>query len=140
MAVALVDDAVEIVTLYVSRRVDVPPLTAAAAFDAICERVGGVDFGVVIDAARCGPVRGYAVRRARGRLRLGRHAAVDVELDLTVSTTERCEVGLRPLGRAVPVVGGGKRDRYLEAAVTATGRLADAMAATVDTWTVLALS
>jgi hypothetical protein len=119
-----VDDTTTSVTLYVSMPVTLPPLTAAAAFDAI---VPG------------GRPATHAMRRARAQLALGRHRVIDVEIELVRATGSRCEIGLRPCGRSVAPEGGPKRDRYFERAIPMVSRLADAMVATVDDWVTLGL-
>jgi hypothetical protein len=119
-----VDDTITSVTLYVSMPVSLPPLTAAAAFDAL---VPG------------GRPAIQALRRARARLALGRHRTIDVEVELLRATGDRCEIGVRPCGRSVPPEGGPKRDRYFDRAIPMVSRLADAMAATVDDWLTLGL-
>jgi hypothetical protein len=109
-------------TLYVARVVDIPPLTAAVAFDE-----------VVPSAA---PAT-YAIRRAEGRLSISRHVRVGVELELVRWSRTSCEVGVRPLGR-VPFAGGWRQRHYLDAAGLEATRLADAMTATVESWTAVA--
>ncbi|MCU1461036.1 MAG: hypothetical protein JWO37_1111, partial [Acidimicrobiales bacterium] len=80
-----------------------------------------------------------AIRRARARLALHRHRAVDIEIELVHRSGDWCEVGVRPCGRSVPVEGGPKRERYFDGALPLVTRLADALVVTVDAWTALAL-
>src|SRR5260221_1289334 len=110
-------------TLHVSGVVALPPRTAAAAFDALVPGAAPADF---------------AIRRAYRRLAISRRIRVAVEVELMLWSRQSCEVGLRPLGRVVPIAGGWRHRHYLEAAGLETSRLADAMIATVDDWLAVA--
>jgi len=119
----VMDDIAAPHTLYVSRIVDVPALTAAAAFDA------------VVPHARPTP---YAIRTARSRLALTRWIGIAVEVELVMWSTRSCEVGLRPDRRVIPFSGGWRHRRYVRSAELEIDRLAAAIATTVAGWFVAA--
>src|SRR5260221_367460 len=111
-------------TLHVSRVVDLPPRTAAAAFDALVPGAAPADF---------------AIRRAYRRLAISRRIRVAVEVELVHRSGGWCEVGVRPCGRSVPVEGGPKRERYFGTAIPMVTGIADSMVVAVDAWMDLAL-
>jgi hypothetical protein len=114
-------------TLYVSQLVDLPPLTAAAAFDAVtCFPSAARDV--------------YAIRSAHTRLPIARHMSVAVEVDLVPWTRATCEVGVRPAGRSVPFGGGWRYRRYMAVAVPVVELLAADMVSVVDEWAALGLA
>jgi hypothetical protein len=127
-----VDDPIALKTLYVSARVDLPPRTAAAAFDALpTAHLHPVDTS--------GPSE-IAIRRSVGRLPLAWRVSVGVEIELALWSEDSCEIGVRPIGRMVPVSGGWRRERYLNAARPLVDSVSDAIVAVVESWQGLALA
>jgi hypothetical protein len=112
---------------------DLPPLTAQAAIDAQGHRLARKDspatwaietgsselrlFGSGV-VARHGPA--CALRRADAHLRRGRRRRlIAVELEMMPWSDRRCEIGIRPRGRKVPMTGGFAQRRYFALAVEA---------------------
>lgn len=138
-------------TLYVARRLDLPPLTAQAAFDAHRGANGG-DASTVIETpttqlwlegaglvdrvCRCAPLR-----QVPGRLR--RRAAlvsVPVEVEVTPWSDMQCEVGMRPCRRTVPLADCRRQRRYLDLAVEAVEGLVQMLENRVDDWMLTVLA
>jgi hypothetical protein len=111
-------------TLYVSRLVELPPLTAAAAFDLVLPHR---------DVAKAD-----ALRTVSHRFALARIVTINVELELTRWSSRRCELGVRPMGRSVPFAGGWRHRRYLEVADALVTSVTAGMLSTVEQWHVLA--
>jgi hypothetical protein len=119
-------------TLYVSRLLDLPPLTAAAAFQSVLAdlqlRAGPVRLELTSVAAvnRPSPVSPYCV--APGRLRFpGRSRGVTVEVEVGVWSHRAVELGVRPIARI------GHLERYADAGHAILAVLAAEMHATLDT-------
>lgn len=137
--------------LYVGRALDLPPLTAQAAFDAHRQSLAGPStqdswaietafgelriFGSGV-TSRSGPAD--ALRRARGLLRRRgepwAYPIVDVEVEVMPWSADRCEIGIRPGHRRVPTAESRRRRRYLGLAVEAAERLACALERQVQDW------
>jgi hypothetical protein len=133
-------------TLYVNQILDLPPLTAQAAFDAVrraCASPRAPDHWV-IETATCklrlvgtGVVDRYeplwSLRQASGRLRRRRRlTSMAVEVELRYWAERRCEIGIRPCPRTAPMTEAWCRRRYLAVAVEAVEELAFRLAAHVD--------
>jgi hypothetical protein len=119
-------------TLYVARLLDLPPLTAAAAFQAVLAdlqlRAGAVRLELTSVSAvdRQSPVSPYCV--APGRLRFpGRSRGVTVEVEVGVWSNRAVELGVRPVGRT------GHVERYADAGHAVLAVLASKMHAWLDT-------
>ena len=135
-------------TVYVSRALDLPPLTAQAAFDAhrdataLEHRRGAwvletpstvlrlVETDVVSRRHPLGPLR-----QARGRLRSREGlVGIAVELELTPWSDTRCEIGIRPEGWMVPLTDGYRLRRYVAMAVQAAEGFSSVLADRVEAW------
>jgi hypothetical protein len=149
----MIDDSARqnlIATLYVNQPLNLPPLTAQAAFDAVrcgcalprapdtwvIETARGelqvVGTGLVIHQARL-----WALRRASGRLiPRGRLGAMAIEVEVTPWSQLRCEVGIRPGGWMAPATEGWRQRRYLALAIEAAEELALRLEAIVEDWMV----
>ena len=136
-----------VTTLYVNQPLNLPPLTAAAAFDAVREAFAlprAPDQWAIETASGQLRVLGtgvanrpglYLLRQVPGRLR--RQAgprSMPVEVELTQWSRRRCEIGIRPNGRLAPVDDGWRQQRYLTLAVEAAEELALRLEAVVDGW------
>jgi hypothetical protein len=118
-------------TLYVARLLDLPPLTAAAAFDSVLSslelRAGAVrlELSSVGRVDRCSPVSPYSA--GPGRLRFpGRSRGVSVEVEVGVWSHRAVELGVRPIGRIRDV------ERYADAAHALLAVLAGRMHTWLD--------
>lgn len=135
-------------TLYVARPLDLPPLTAQAAFDAQGDRLPRKDslagwaietesselriFGSGV-VARHGPA--CALRRVDGQLHWGRkRRPIAIELEVVPWSDTRCQIGIRPRGRQVPMTDGLARRRYFALASNAAQGLACALESQVEEW------
>jgi hypothetical protein len=135
-----------ITTLYVNQRLNLPPLTAQAAFDAVgrtsalprapdnwiikttLSELLVMGTGLVVQQGTLS-----ALRRASARLRpAGRLGSGALEVEVTPWSKLRCEVGIRPFGRIAPVTEGWRQRRYLAAAVEAAEELALRLEAVVE--------
>ena len=127
------EDPTGATTLYVSVPVDLPPLTAGAAFDAVSNPDAESKCGIRLD-----PVAAMApdltIRRASARLPVAGRVTVGVEIELVMWSDDSCEIGLRPLGRVIPTGHGRRHDRYLDLARGVAARLADTMVEVADDW------
>jgi hypothetical protein len=135
-------------TLYIAHPLDLPPMTALAAFDGHREaaRLGGTHEAWVVatpSAELCSIGSGVvertrpssALRRTQGRLRQrGALVSLAVELEVAPWSTTRCEIGIRPCGRKVPLTDSRRRRRYLALAVEAAEGLAHALERRVEDW------
>jgi hypothetical protein len=135
-----VEDPTAPATLYVSAPVDLPPLTAAAAFDAVSNLDADSAHRIRLAPAPATAVPDVTIRRARGRLPLAGRVTVGIEVELVIWSDDSCEIGIRPVGRAIPIGGGRRHDRYLAVAREAAALLARAMVDLADDWIALAWS
>lgn len=147
------DAQLTVSTLYVSRALDLPPLTAQAALDAHREattleqrrgtwvlqtpstvlRLVGTDV-----VGRCG--RSGPLREARGRLRHKEGlVSIAVEVELTPWSDTRCEIGIRPEGRMIPLTDCYRLRRYVAMAVEAAEGLVSVLTDRVETWMIMEL-
>jgi hypothetical protein len=126
-----------ITTLYVSRRVCLPPLVAATAFDVVyLAHADGGDSSSWTIAAGSAQLAlngtnlvpdhpALPLRQAAGRLRGGPgHRWFSVVLEVTPWSTLMSEVGVRAFGRSVPVEDGPRQRRYLDLAGAAVDHVA----------------
>jgi hypothetical protein len=134
-------------TLYVNQPLNLPSLTAQAAFDTVrqaCALTGAPDRWVIETAGSelcmegTGVVnrRGiWALRQARGQLRRrGRLGSIAIDVGLTRWSKHRCEIGIRPCARMAPMIDGGRQRRYLALAVEAAEEVAVRLEAQVHDW------
>jgi hypothetical protein len=140
----------QITTLYVNQPVNLPPLTAQAAFDAVRGATASpetpnksviatgrgelhlVETGRVDHQGALWPLR-----RASGRLcPTGPLGSMRVEVEVTPWSKLRCEVGIRPCGRMAPLKEGWRQHRYFAAAIEAAEQLARRLEAVVEDWIV----
>jgi hypothetical protein len=128
-------------TLCVGRPLELPPLTAQAAFDAQrhspARQCGQTIWAIETGSselrvfgsgviARHGPA--CALRRARGQLRGGRRRRpIPVEIEVMPWSDTRCEIAIRPRDRGVPMTDGSRQQRYFAVAVEAAEGLACAL-------------
>lgn len=140
-------------TLYVARPLDLPPLTAQAAFDAQGHHLPPEDslktWAIETDSselrifgsgvvARYGPA--CALRRADGHLRRARKPRpIAVEVEVVPWSDSCCQIGIRPRGRNVSMTGGLARRHYFALAVEAAQGLACALESEVKDWMVAQL-
>jgi hypothetical protein len=134
-------------TLYVSRRVYLAPIVAATAFDIL--RLAGAEPDepatwtlesppalLVLNDMRLLPDHPtLPLRQAPGRLRAtsGRRS-YPVELEVTAWSGSRSEIGVRLVGRSVPLDDGWRQRRYLDLAHAIAERLAVTFEAVVGAW------
>jgi hypothetical protein len=133
-----------ITTLYVSRRVCLPPLVAATAFDVL--HLAGADGGgsttwtlgapsavLVLNGTKLLPDHPtLALRQASGRLRaMSGRRSYPVEVEVAAWSGLRSEIGVRLVGRSVPLDDGWRQRRYLGLAHAAADHLADALQAVI---------
>ena len=134
-------------SLYVSRRVRLPPIVAATAFDIL--RLAGAEAGepsmwtlasppalLVLNDMRLLPdLPTLSLRQAPGRLRAtsGRRS-YPVELEVSAWSGWRSEIGVRLVGRSVPLDDGWRQRRYLDLAHAAADHLAVTFETVVDAW------
>jgi hypothetical protein len=134
-------------TLYVSQPLNLPPLTAQAAFDTLhqASSIGrNLDRWIFetasgelrLDGNVAGTSRTmWALRRAPGHLhRRGGPGRLAIELELTAWSRRRCEVGIRPCGCLAPTTEGWRQRRYLKLAAEIAESLARRLEARVDNW------
>jgi hypothetical protein len=134
-------------TLYVSQPLNLPPLTAQAAFDTLREASAvhnTLDRWIFeTDSGELRLVGGvadsswgmWALRRAPGHLhQRGRLGRLAIELELTPWSGRRCEIGIRPCGRLAPTTEGWRQRRYLALAAEIAENLAHGLEAQVDNW------
>jgi len=129
-------------TIYVAEPLDLPPLTAGAAFDAFLQAAlatGGAGEPLVRtpsaelhldDTCPQEDDIGWRLRRAYGRIRRPgaiRGAGTAVEIEVVAWSNVRCEVGVRPVGRANVTSDSPRRRRYLALALAAAAGLAHAL-------------
>ena len=145
-------------TLYVGRTLDLPPLTAQAAFDAqrqsliwqsaqetwSLETASGElrIFGSGV-TSRSGPA--CALRRAnaqlcRRRRRWALGVQVEVEVEIVPWSVDSCEIGIRPRDGRIPIADSVRRRRYLAFAVEGAEGLACALERQVQVWLLTQLS
>jgi hypothetical protein len=143
-----IDEQPVVGTLYVAHHLELPPMTAVAAFDAhrdaasigqTDERGVGETPGAKLRlTGSCAPERSRpytALRRTSGRLCHRRTlVSFPVEIEVSPWSGMRCEIGIRPRGRTVPMTDGWLRRRYLALAVDAAERLAHALERQVEDW------
>lgn len=143
-----IDEQPPLPTLYVACPLHLPPLTAQAAFDAQRDaayidataetwvvETTGTELRLVGNGAveRRGPGRPLRCAPGRLRRRAGR-VSVAVEVEVVPWSDRRCQVGIRPLGRGVPMADGWRQRRYFSLAVDAAEGLAHALQSQVDDW------
>ena len=135
-------------TLYVALSLDLPPLTAQAAFDNHRRRADLLGSGkapivqtpvieLVIfgDGAVERSSPSSSLRRVSGRLRHRRHlVGMAVEVELAPWSDRRCQIGIRPRAHTVPMTDGLRRRRYFDLALKAAGGLAQALELWVEDW------
>jgi hypothetical protein len=134
-------------TLYITRRVSLPPRVAAAAFDAVsvanAEReltswtvVAPSSVLVAKDCSLVGPEHWtLPIRRAEGRLRAPRRlGSYPVEVELVAWSREQAEVGVRPRGHWVPLADGPRQRRYFGLATAMAEHLAVTLEAAIAVW------
>ena len=134
-------------TLYVNRPLNLPPLTAQAAFDTLRETcaLSSTPDRWVIETAGTElrlMARGvmnrrgtWPLRQAPGLLRRrGRLRSMSIEVELTRWSKHRCEIGIRPCARMAPLSDGWRQQRYLALAVEAAEGLAVRIEAQVHNW------
>ena len=133
-------------TLYVARPLQLPPLTAQAAFDGRVERTSPAEAGLpwLVETASTrlrllarphGDQRGatWPLRRAPARLHDTRgRGAIPVEVEVAPWSAARCEIGIRPRGRTVPMTDGRRQRRYFALAVEAAEALAHVLEHAVE--------
>jgi hypothetical protein len=134
-------------SLYVSRRVCLAPIVAATAFDIL--GLAGAEAGepttwtlesppalLVLNEMRLLPDHPtLPLRQAPGRLRAtsGRRS-YPVEVEVTAWSGSRSEIGVRLVGRSVPLDDGWRQRRYLDLAHAAADHLAVTFETVVDAW------
>jgi hypothetical protein len=134
-------------TLYVSRRVPLPALAAAVAFDELCAPACGLEPAactLVAPPARLrlrrphgasGPDLLAPVRTSIGRLRRAPGGpGYAVEVGLTHWSAVGAEVGIRPRGGAAPLRDGRRQASYLALADRMVGHLAARLEAIAAGW------
>ena len=136
-----------VTTIYVNQPLNLPPLTAGAAFDAVREAFAlpndpdewAIETAsgqlCVVGTGIANPREVCLLRRAPGRL--GRPAwpgSMPVEVELTQWSKRRCEIGIRPCGRLAPINDGRRQRRYVTLATEAAEELALRLEAVVDEW------
>jgi hypothetical protein len=133
-------------TLYVNQPLNLPPLTAQAAFDAVREASGssrcpdtwvietsGSELRMVGTGAVDRPGI-WPLRQAPAQLRRrGGHGSMAIEVELTRWSKHRCEIGIRPCARMAPM-SDSRRRRYRALAVEAAEELAVRIEAHVHDW------
>lgn len=133
----IIDTDPALTTLYVARPLELPPRAAETAFDAHrsaapVDRAGRpclVDTRTArLHVLESGLVPRHgaasALRRTRARLGSpGRLGNLTVDLEVSPWSDRRCEIGIRPLGRAVPLSDGHRTQRYFAIAVVAVEHL-----------------
>jgi hypothetical protein len=141
-------------TLYVACPLDLPPLTAQAAFDAHrqdawLDRTGktwvletpATELRLVGNGPEEQPGPAWALRQAPGRLRRrGALVSVAVQVEVAPWSDRTCEIGIRPGCRAVPMTDGRRQRQYFALAVEAAEGLADALEGRVEDWMVTQLA
>jgi len=137
---------VAITTLCISRHVCLPPLIAAAAFDAvhvaIADPAQPAAWAIVAPSAvlvaRCAdPLGGDSTlpRHAVGRLRSrSGWRSFPVEVELTAWSDHHSEVTVRPSRRWVPVDGARRQRRFCVLAHAVADHLATSLEAVVGAW------
>jgi hypothetical protein len=143
-----IDERPVVGTLYVARPLELPPMTAVAAFDAHRDAASIADTDERGEAethgarlrltGSCAPERSRsytALRRTSGRL-FHRRTLVSFPVEIEVSpwSGTRCEIGIRPRGRTVPTTDGWLQRRYIALAVDAAELLAHALERQVEDW------
>ena len=124
-------------TLYIGQPLNLAPLEAQAAFDLhriassgtrgawvvktdqallVAQGAGGVQRRHPVDAYR----RWYASLRP-----LGWPASVGVELELSPASSTRCELGLRPSGRTIPLRTCRRHQQYFEGGIDILAKIAE---------------
>ena len=134
-------------SLYVSRRVCLPPIVAATAFDIL--RLAGARADqpatwtletpsalLVLNDVRPLPDHPtLPLRQAPGRLRsTSRRRSYPVEVEVTAWSGSRSEIGVRLVGRSVPLDDGWRQRRYLDVAHAAADHLAVTFETAVGAW------
>jgi hypothetical protein len=133
-------------SLYVASPLHLPPLTALAAFnaqrDAACAGESANRYLVETPVARlrfigsCALERTWPsapLRRAFGRLHHGwMPVSFPVEVEVSRWSAARCEIGIRPRGRTVPMTDGWLHRRYIALSEDAAEGLAHALERRVE--------
>jgi hypothetical protein len=134
-------------TLYVSRRVCLPPIVAATALDVL--HLAGAEPGepttwtlesppalLVLNDMRLLPEHPtLPLRQAPGRLRAtAGWRSYPVELEVTAWSGSRSEIGVRPVGRSIPLDDGWRQRHYLELAHAVADHFAVTFEAVVGAW------
>lgn len=135
-------------SLYVSRRVCLPPIVAATAFDIL--RLAGARADqpatwtletpsallVLNDVRHLPDHPTLPLRQAPGRLRsTSRRRSYPVEVEVTAWSGSRSEIGVRLVGRSVPLDDGWRQRRYLDLAHATADHLAVTFDTLVGAWT-----
>jgi hypothetical protein len=135
-------------TLYVGQPLNLPPLTAQAAFDTLHESsavataadrwIFETDAGELRlqgSGITDNPGAMWALRRAPGHLhRRGALSRRAIELELTPWSTRRCEIGIRHCGCLAPMTEGRRQRRYVALAAEIAEGLALRLEGLVDSW------
>ena len=135
-----------VTTLYVARPLELPPLTAQAAFDGRVERTSPPQANgswlVETASARLHLLAGayhdppgvmWPLRRAPARLHDTRgKSGIPVEVEVAPWSAARCEIGIRPRDRTVPMTDGRRQRRYFALAVEAAEALAHVLERAVE--------
>ena len=135
-----------VTTLYVARPLELPPLTAQAAFDGRVERTSpaqaGLPWLVETASARLRLLAGayhdppgvmWPLRRVPARLHDTRgKSGIPVEVEVASWSAARCEIGIRPRDRTVPMTDGRRQRRYFALAVEAAEGLAHVLERAVE--------
>jgi hypothetical protein len=114
-------------TLYVAHPLDLPPLTAQAAFDS--RREGGLTIQTSSAELRLEDTGAAARLRRRGGL-----IRIEVEVEVIPWSDRRSEIGIRPRTRMIPMTWGWRQQRYLALAVEAAEGLARVLEVQVEDW------
>jgi hypothetical protein len=116
-----------IATLYVAHPLDLPPLTAQAAFDS--RREGGATIQTSSAELRLQDTGPAARLCRRGGL-----ICFEVEVEVIPWSDWRSEIGIRPRTRMIPGAGGRRQQRYFSLAIEAAEGLARVLQVHVEDW------
>ncbi len=126
-----------------SRRVRIPSVAAATAFDELCQpaaegrgaRIDGSGAVLVVDRANAAQGAALPLRSVGGRLRGMRGRRwFPVEVELAPWSHAEAQVGIRPLGRRVPMADGRAQHRYIALAFAIADHLAAEIEAAFAGW------
>jgi hypothetical protein len=124
-------------TLYVSRRVRIPSLAAPVVFDQVCSAQPLAAPGAAMTCREAPFLAGpdLPLRTVVGRLRAvpGR-SSFAVEVELTPWSRLEPAIGIRPLGRRVPLDDGRTQRRYIGLAFALVDHLAAELECAFAAW------